>query len=145
MKRYLLADFKVDIENEYDYIERQCAQYQWTGEGPTDFHIHVTAEERRREQSLSQIHYPDGYLESICAYRKPGLGNFNKTMGSQATAQQVRAMAWGSVVLLAFCHVCVCPVALDGWGEASLLDALKIFVKSYKNTRKRDSISVKIS
>jgi hypothetical protein len=70
MARYLLADFVVDIENQYDFLQRQCAEYEYNGNTPADLKIRVTDEERCREQSLSAADYSGGYLESVCAYRK---------------------------------------------------------------------------
>lgn len=71
MALYSLADFVVKLENQYDYLTKQCAQYRYDGTAPVDFTIQVTEEELRREQSLfPEIRYSEGYLESICAYRK---------------------------------------------------------------------------
>lgn len=71
MAQYLLADFIVNIENQYGFLQKQCTQYEYTGDAPTDFTIRVTDEDIRRERLASQgIQYSPGYLESICAYRK---------------------------------------------------------------------------
>lgn len=71
MAQYLLADFIVNIENEYDFLQRQCAQYRFNGNAPADFTIRVTEEELCRERTLSAAQqHSRGYLESVCAYRK---------------------------------------------------------------------------
>ena len=46
-------------------------EYRYDGTAPADFTIQVTEEELRREQSITpDIHYSQGYLESVCAYRQ---------------------------------------------------------------------------
>lgn len=75
MALYSLADFVVDLENKHDFLTRQCMEYRYDGTAPVDFTIRVTEEELRREQSLSpEIHYSEGYLESVCAYRQLCMG-----------------------------------------------------------------------
>ena len=70
MGRYLFADFVVELQNEFPYLENQCRYFKYEGDRETDFVVHVTEEERNKEAEVSQ--YPDsqGYLESVCAYRK---------------------------------------------------------------------------
>ncbi len=71
MALYLLADFIVDIQNEYNFLEKQCAAYGYNGDAPADFTIRVTDEDIRRERfCCEEGHHSNGYLESICAYRK---------------------------------------------------------------------------
>jgi len=71
MALYSLADFVVDIENKYDFLTRQCVEYQYSGTAPADFTVRVTEEDIRAEQNMTpDIRYPAGYLESVCAYRK---------------------------------------------------------------------------
>lgn len=71
MAGYLLADFVVNIENKYNYLSRQCAQYEYCGSAPADFTIRVTDEDICRERLASVgVEYSPGYLESVCAYRK---------------------------------------------------------------------------
>ncbi len=71
MSLYSIADFIVEIQNKYDYLEKQCIEYKYNGNAPADFVIGVTDEDIRQERIQSGgVLYKDGYLESICAYRK---------------------------------------------------------------------------
>lgn len=70
MARYLFADFVVELQNEYVYLEEQCRHFLYEGDRETDFVIRVTKEEREREAAFSQFPDAPGYLESVCAYRK---------------------------------------------------------------------------
>lgn len=71
MALYSLADFIVDLDNQHDSLTRQCMEYRYDGTAPADFIVRVTEEELRREQSITpDIHYSQGYLESVCAYRQ---------------------------------------------------------------------------
>lgn len=70
MTYYSIADFIVDIQNRFEYLEKQCAEYSRDGDAPADFTIRVTDEDLRQERLSSDAAYSDGYLESICAYRK---------------------------------------------------------------------------
>lgn len=75
MALYSLADFIVDLDNQHDFLTRQCTEYRYEGTAPADFTIRVTEEELRREQNCSpEIHYSEGYLESVCAYRQLCMG-----------------------------------------------------------------------
>lgn len=65
-----IADFVVDFANQHDYLEKQCVEYRHKGNAPAEFTIRVTDDDLRQERFLSDRHYSDGYLESICAYRK---------------------------------------------------------------------------
>ena len=70
MARYLFADFVVELQNRYSFLDQQCQFFLYEGDRETDFVISVTDEEMMQEANVSQ--YPDnmGYLESICTYRK---------------------------------------------------------------------------
>lgn len=70
MPRYVFADFVVELQNRYPYLERQCKYFLYDGDRETDYVIRVTDEEIEKEAKVSV--YPDskGYLESVCAYRK---------------------------------------------------------------------------
>lgn len=71
MALYSLADFVVELENQHDFLTRQCMEYRYDGTAPADFIVRVTEEELLREQSITpDIHYSEGYLESVCAYRQ---------------------------------------------------------------------------
>lgn len=70
MARYLLADFIVEIENQYAFLPKQCAEYAYHGDAPTDITLRVSPEELLQEQAGSEGTHSPGYLESVCAYRK---------------------------------------------------------------------------
>lgn len=53
MALYSLADFIVNLENQYDFLIKQCIGYRYDGTAPADFTIQVTGEELRREQSIT--------------------------------------------------------------------------------------------
>lgn len=75
MALYSLADFVVDLKNQYDFLTRQCMEYRYDGTAPVDFTVQVTEEELRKEQSITpDIRYSEGYLESVCAYRQLCMG-----------------------------------------------------------------------
>lgn len=71
MALYQLADLVIELNNEHDFLTKQCAQYEYTGNASAELSVCVTDEEIRRERNLSpEYPHSDGYLESICAYRK---------------------------------------------------------------------------
>lgn len=70
MPRYLFADFVVDLKNRFSYVEKQCKYFLYEGDRETDYEIAVTDEELKGEAKVSQCPDSQGYLESICAYRK---------------------------------------------------------------------------
>lgn len=63
-----LAELTVEIQNRFPFVEQQCAAY--ATDGKAELTISVTAEELAAERAQADAPYPDGYLESICAYRK---------------------------------------------------------------------------
>ena len=70
MGRYKFADFIVELQNEFPHLDCQCEHFRYDGDRETDFVIHVTEEERMKESKVSQFPEAQGYLESVCAYRK---------------------------------------------------------------------------
>ena len=70
MGLYLIGDFIVDLKNKYDYIQNQCAEYEYKGTDSADFVVEVNDKDLEAERKNSDIEYSNGYLESICAYRK---------------------------------------------------------------------------
>lgn len=70
MPRYELAEFIVEFQIEYPYLENMCKDYLYEGDRPSDFVIPITSEDRQYEQSVSEHVCTPGYLESVCAYRK---------------------------------------------------------------------------
>ena len=70
MGLYAIADFVVRLDNRYDYLAGQCKEYEYRGSASVDFTVSVTPEDIQKEQNAaSAAHYPEGYLESVCAYR----------------------------------------------------------------------------
>ena len=70
MALYKIADFIIDIQNRYPNIEKLCRGYEYSGETVAEYIIKVTDEDIERERAVSDIDFPAGYLESVCAYRK---------------------------------------------------------------------------
>ncbi len=73
MPKYLIADFVIEIENKFEYLKQQCAEYECVTNALADVTVCVTADDIRRERLCSSDEYPDGYLESVCAYRQIAL------------------------------------------------------------------------
>lgn len=65
-----LANIKIKINNRFDFIKELCRDYLCEGE--PDFTVEVTDDELRIERELSGEEYSDGYIESVCVYRKIG-------------------------------------------------------------------------
>ena len=65
-----LANIKIEINNLFDFLLKLCKDYLCEGE--PDFFVEVTDEEIEKERNSSELQYSDGYLESVCAYRKIG-------------------------------------------------------------------------
>ena len=42
MALYKIADFIIDIQNRFSYIEKQCAEYKYDGDCAADFTVSVT-------------------------------------------------------------------------------------------------------
>lgn len=70
MGLYSIAGFTVAIKNRYEYLDRQCKPYQIMTNVSADFSVSVCEEEVREERSQSDACYDNGYLESVCVYRK---------------------------------------------------------------------------
>lgn len=69
MGKYKIADLSVEIINRYDYLSKQCKDYECKSDAPADVSVTVADEDIQRELNF----YKNGskcYLESICAYRK---------------------------------------------------------------------------
>lgn len=74
MALYKLADLNVELNNQYDYLARQCWEYRNESDASADLAVTVTEEEILRERNaFSELNVSDGYLESVCAYRKLAL------------------------------------------------------------------------
>lgn len=70
MFRCMLADFVVEFRNRYPYLEDFCADYRYDGTVPSDFVVAVSDEDMSRERHMATQRLDDGYVESVCAYRK---------------------------------------------------------------------------
>ncbi len=70
MALYQFADYIVELDNRYPYLEKHCADYAYHGEEEAQVRICVSPEEIERERERSQRDFEDGYLESVCTYRK---------------------------------------------------------------------------
>lgn len=70
MGRYQIAGLTVDFQNKYPYLDDLCRDYRASLPGPAQITISVSPEEIQKEQALAQGQFPEGYLESICAYRR---------------------------------------------------------------------------
>ncbi len=66
-----LAGIPVQFDNRYPQLERLCRGYE-TDEDPR-ITLSVTQEEIEQERAQSQGNFSDGYLETICLYRKLAL------------------------------------------------------------------------
>ena len=66
-----LADIPVQMNNQYPDLEILCQEYV-TEEQPEIF-LSVSREELKRERSMQVDIFSDGYLETVCMYRKLAL------------------------------------------------------------------------
>lgn len=69
MPYYSIADLRVEIQNQYEYLTRQCKEYTCEQGAPADMTIRVTEEALQQERLHAKDGCSAGYLESICAYR----------------------------------------------------------------------------
>lgn len=67
-----IAKIKIKINNKYKYLEKLCEKYIIDSQA-YDFEISVSLEEIEEEKSKAEENYSNGYLESICCYRKISL------------------------------------------------------------------------
>lgn len=68
MVRIRIANLNIQINNRYSFLEKQCMNYLYDKDD-IDFVVEVSDEEIEAERKNSDYDYPNGYLESICAYR----------------------------------------------------------------------------
>lgn len=74
MAIYKLADLIIELNNKYDYLADLCREYGYESDASADLAVTVTEEEILRERNVfPELNVADGYLESVCAYRKLGL------------------------------------------------------------------------
>ena len=68
--KYSFAGLCVDIRFRYDYGEKYCERYLYSGDAPADFTIEVDEEMLAREREYDLYDSPDGLLECLAAYRE---------------------------------------------------------------------------
>lgn len=66
-----LADVPIQLNNRYPDVETLCRGYET--EEPPQLQIHVTPEEIEQERQSQDCPFSEGYLESVCLYRKLSL------------------------------------------------------------------------
>ena len=71
MMNLKLADIPVQMDNQYPDLEILCHEYI-TEEQPKIF-LSVSEEELKTERSMQDESFSDGYLETVCMYRKLAL------------------------------------------------------------------------
>ena len=63
-----VAGLAIGIDNRFDYITKLASDY--LTDEPAVFTVRATDEDIMEEAKMTDIRFPDGYLESIVAYRK---------------------------------------------------------------------------
>ena len=63
-----VAGLAIGIDNRFDYITKLARDY--LTDEPAVFTVRATDEDITEEAKMTDIRFPDGYLESIVAYRK---------------------------------------------------------------------------
>ena len=71
MVKIKLADICVELENRYPDLEDFCRGYET--ELPGMMRLRVTPEELEQERRSQSYDFSDGYLETVCVYRKLAL------------------------------------------------------------------------
>lgn len=69
MTIYRFADFNVDLQSRFEYLPMLCKGYEIQAD-EADFTVSVSDEEIENEREGSLKNYTNGYLESVCTYRK---------------------------------------------------------------------------
>lgn len=68
---YKIADFYLSINNNYDYLLKQCSQYEFDKKNIClELLIKIPKSDITKIRNSSEIKYAYKYLESICSYRK---------------------------------------------------------------------------
>ncbi len=70
MPKIKIADLIIDIKNKYRHLKRQCTDYIYNGDEPTDILVKVTQEEMDAEAKEYDTEFHPALLESTCAYRQ---------------------------------------------------------------------------
>lgn len=66
-----IADIPIQLDNQYPDLESLCRGYE-TAE-PARMYLRVTQEEIEQERSSQTYDFSNGYLETVCLYRKMAL------------------------------------------------------------------------
>ena len=64
-----IAGLTVQINNKYDYVLNQCADFA-ASDGNVDFSVEASHEDIEKERLQNPDFVGDGYLESVCIYRE---------------------------------------------------------------------------
>lgn len=73
MFKIRMADFVIEIQNKYDYVKKQCIDYIVDETKEALFSVEATDEDIAREKEAALYAFNEGYLESVCIYRKIAL------------------------------------------------------------------------
>lgn len=68
--KYKIADFVVEFNNRYNYLDKQCAEFLYDVNEKADIIVDISNEDICFESLACEEKYPLGYIESVCAYRK---------------------------------------------------------------------------
>ena len=67
-----LAEISIQLDNRYPDLEQLCREY--VTEEPAQMSLRVTDEEIEAERRSQTYDFSNGYLETVCLYRKIALG-----------------------------------------------------------------------
>ncbi len=70
MLKYKVADVVFEAKLLYDYTEKLCKDYLYSGEEPSAFIAVITKEDIEAENEYNTQKYPAPYLESLALFRK---------------------------------------------------------------------------
>ena len=70
MANYGIADLTVDIQSRYEYLPRLCRAFLADPNDTADITVAVSPSDIENERKSVDKDFSDGYIESICAYRK---------------------------------------------------------------------------
>lgn len=70
MANYGIADLCVDIRSRYEYLPRLCKAFLADPSAAPDITVAVSESDIQKERESAIKDFSDGYIESICAYRK---------------------------------------------------------------------------
>ena len=70
MANYAIADLCVDIRSRYEHLPRLCRSFLGDPSAKADITVTVSDSDIQKERIAAEKDFSDGYIESICAYRK---------------------------------------------------------------------------